>query len=53
MSLNKQKIHAIVRSYDDGVTLPALSQLFKVSKHDIINLVHTIKVVRNLDKSKG
>jgi len=49
MSLNKQKIYAIVRAFDDGITMEAISQLFKVSKHDIINLVHTIKVVRKID----
>ena len=49
MNLNKQKIYAMVRAWDDGVTQEAISMLFKVSKHDVINVIHTVKVVRKID----
>jgi len=48
MNLNKEKIYAIVKAYDNGMTLPGLSMMFKISKHDTINIVHLIKVVRKM-----
>lgn len=37
---DEQKIRAIVRAYDDGLTLEAISQLFKVNQHDLISIIH-------------
>ena len=38
--LTESQVRGIFRAYDDGVTLEAISQLFKVSQHSIINMVH-------------
>lgn len=42
--MDKKQIRAIVRAYDDGVTLEAISQLFKVGQHDLINIVYAYKL---------
>ena len=41
--LTESQVCAIFRAYDDGVTLEAISQLFKVSQHSIINMVHAYR----------
>jgi len=42
--LTKSQVRGIFRCYDDGVTLEAISQLFKVSQHSIINMEHAYKI---------
>lgn len=44
--LNNSKKRAIVRAYDQGMSLPDVAALFKVSYHTIVNIVH-------LNKCKG
>ena len=46
MLLNKSQIRAVCRAYDDGVTLQAISLLFKLTEHEIINIIHAYKVGR-------
>ena len=41
--LTESQVCAIFRAYDDGVTMEAISQLFKVSQHSIINMVHAYR----------
>ena len=42
-TLTESQVCAIFRAYSDGVTLEAISQLFKVSQHSIINMVHAYR----------
>ena len=42
-TLTESQLLGIKRAYDDGVTLQAISILFKINQHDIINLVHAFK----------
>ena len=44
--LTETQIKGLVRAFDDGVSLQALSMLFKLNKHEIINIIHIIKCVR-------
>ncbi len=46
VNMDKQKIKSIVRAYDDGVTLEAISILFKVEQKELINIIYIIKVAR-------
>lgn len=36
-------VTAICRAYDDNMTLQAISQLFKVTQHDLITIIHAYK----------
>lgn len=40
------KVRAIIRAYDNGVTLQGISQLFKVEQHDLISIIHSYKIGR-------
>ena len=42
-TINESVIRAVLRSYEDGVTLQAISQLFRIEQHDLISLVHAYK----------
>ena len=42
-TLTESQVRGIFRAYDDGVSLEAISQLFKVSQHSIINMVHAYR----------
>ena len=42
-TMNESQAKGILRAYDDGVTLAAISQLFKIEQHDLISLVHAYK----------
>jgi len=42
-TLNESQVRGILRCYDDGVTLEAISQLFRIEQHDLISLVHAYK----------
>jgi len=44
--MDEQKVRVILRAYDDGITLEAISQLFKVTQHDLINIIHAYKLGR-------
>jgi len=44
--MDEEKIIAIIRAYDDGVTLAAITQLFKVEQHDLISIIHAYKIGR-------
>ena len=44
MLLNKSQVRAVVRAYNDGVTLQAISILFKLTQHEIINIIHAYKI---------
>ena len=44
--MNKEKVQGIIRAYEDGVTLPAVSQLFKVTYEEIISIIHAYKIGR-------
>ncbi len=48
--MSLEKIKNIIKAYDDGITLQGVSQLFKVSQHDLIIIIYSIKVER---KSKN
>ena len=41
--LTESQVRGIFRAYDDGVSLEDISQLFKVSQHSIINMVHAYR----------
>ena len=47
--LSESQIRAVLRAYDDCVSLQAISILFKLTQHEIINLVHMIKCVRKIN----
>jgi len=42
----QHKARAIIRAYDDGMTLQAISQLFKIEEHCLINIIHAYKIGR-------
>jgi len=42
--MSPKTIRAILRAYEDGVTLEALSHLFKVTQHELIIMVHAYKI---------
>lgn len=45
MELNtKQRVEGIIRAYDDGLTLQAISQLFKIEQHELIHIIHAYKI---------
>jgi len=44
MLLNKSKVRGVIRAYEDGVTLQAISMLFKIKEHDIIHIIHAYKI---------
>ena len=39
-TLNESQVRGILRAYEDGVTLEAVSQLFRIEQNDLINLIH-------------
>ena len=52
-TLNESQVTGILRAYDDGVTLAAISQLFKIEQHDLIILVHAYKCGRKKGACHG
>ena len=44
--MTKRKIKMIIQAYDNGLTLQGMSMLFKLTEHEIINIVHIIKCAR-------
>jgi len=42
-TLNESQVVGILRAYEDGVTLAAISQLFRIEQHDLISLIHAYK----------
>ena len=42
-TINESVIRAVLRAYDDGITLQAISQLFKIDQHNLINIIYAYK----------
>ena len=51
-TINASVVRAIIRAYEDGVTSQAISQLFKVSQHDIINIMYAYKIGKTKKERK-
>jgi len=49
-TLNESQIRGILRAHDNGVTLEAISQLFRIEQHDLINLIYAYKCGINKGK---
>ena len=39
--MTKRKLLSIIVAYENGMTLPAISQMFKITKHEIILIIHS------------
>ena len=52
-TLNESQVTGIMRAYEDGVTLQAISQLFRIEQDDLIILIHAYKCGRKKGACHG